>query len=298
MVIQKLDDISFKLKEKQDFSWIKDYGNVFSVIDETGSGCISFGVEKNNKKYFFKIAGAKTVESEVSLEESIKLLKDAVQKYKDIKNNNLIKYVDSFMKKDCFVVIYEFAEGECLFDHWNFEKYKNENIIDTPSYRFKKLPLEKRLDVIEKLFIFFENVIDSNYVAVDFYDSSIIYDFENDNVTFCDIDLFRKMPTKNDIGKDYFGTKRLKAPEENELGAIIDEKTNEFTLGAIIFDMLSEVKNNDDRYKLGMFIQNSIDDFELSNDVYNVLLKATSYDRNERYNTIKEFHNEFNKTIK
>jgi len=47
-----------------------------------------------------------------------------------------------------------------------------------------------------------------------------------------------------------------------------------------------------------MFIQNSIDDFELSNDVYNVLLKATSYDRNERYNTIKEFHNEFNKTIK
>ena len=298
MVIQKLDDISFKLKEKQDFSWIKDYGNVFSVIDETGSGCILFGVEKDDKKYFFKIAGAKTVEAEVSKKESIKLLKDAVQKYKDIKNNNLIKYVDSFMKNDCFVVIYEFAEGECLFDHWNFDKYKENNTIDTPSYRFKKLPLEKRLNVIEKLFIFFENVIESNYVAVDFYDSSIIYDFENDKVTFCDIDLFRKMPTINDLGKDYFGTKRLKAPEENELGAIIDEKTNEFTLGAIIFDMLSKVKNNDDRYKLGMFIPNSIDDFELSNDVYNVLLKATSYDKNERYNTIKEFHDEFNKTIK
>lgn len=298
MVIQKLNDVSFKLKEEQNLSWITDYGKVLSVIDETGSGCISFGVEKNNKKYFFKIAGAKTIEAEVSCEESISLLKEAVQKYKDIKDDNLIKYVDSFMKNDCFVVIYEYAEGECLFDHWNFNKYKEENIIDTPSYRFKKLPLEKRLNVIEKLFIFFENVIDSNYVAVDFYDSSIIYDFENDNVTFCDIDLFRKMPTKNDLGKDYFGTKRLKAPEENELGAIIDEKTNEFTLGAIIFDMLSDVKNNDDRYKLGMFISNSINDFELSSDVYNVLLKATNYDRNERYNTIKEFHNEFNKTVK
>ena len=154
------------------------------------------------------------------------------------------------------------------------------------------------MNVIEKLFIFFENVIESNYVAVDFYDSSIIYDFENDKVTFCDIDLFRKMPTINDLGKDYFGTKRLKAPEENELGAIIDEKTNEFTLGAIIFDMLSEVKNNDDRYKLGMFIPNSIDDFELSDDIYNVLLKATSYDRNERYKTIKAFHEEFNKVLK
>ena len=297
MVVKEIDNISYKLREEQDFSWLSEYGTVFSVIDETGSGCISFGVEKDNKKYFFKIAGAKTVEAEVSCEESIRLLKEAVQKYKDIKDDNLIKYVDSFMKNDCFVVIYEFVEGECLFDHWNFDKYNNENIIDTPSYRFKKLPLEKRLDVIEKLFIFFENVISSNYVAVDFYDSSIIYDFNNNKVSFCDIDLFRKMPTTNDLGTDYFGTKRLKAPEENELGAIIDEKTNEFTLGAIIFDMLSNVNNNDERYKLGMFIPNSINDFELSNDVYNVLLKATSYNRDERYNTIKEFHDEFNKVI-
>jgi len=295
MVLKQINNVSYKLREEQDFGWLNDYGIVFSVIDETGSGCISFGVQKDNKKYFFKIAGAKTVDAEVSVEESIRLLKDAVQKYKTIKNDNLIKYVDSFMKNDCFVVIFEFALGECLFDHWNFDRYKENNIIDTPMYKFKKLPIEKRLNVIEKLFVFFEHVIDSGYVAVDFYDSSIIYDFEHDNVTFCDIDLFRKMPTTNDLGKDYFGTKRLKAPEENELGAIIDEKTNIFTLGAIIFDMLSDVKNNDDRYKLGIFIPNSIEDFELSNEVYNVLLKATSYDRNERYNTIREFHNEFNR---
>ncbi len=298
MVVKKIDNISYKLREEQDFSWLNEYGSVFKVIDETGSGCISFGVEKDNKKFFFKIAGAKTVEAEVSEEESIKLLKDAVEKYKDIKDDNLIKYVDSFMRNDCFVVIYEYAEGECLFDHWNFDKYKENNIIETPAYRFKNLPLEKRLNVIEKLFIFFEHVIDSNYVAVDFYDSSIIYDFNSDNVTFCDIDLFRKMPTKNDLGIDYYGTKRLKAPEENELGAIIDEKTNEFTLGAIIFDMLSKVNNNDERYKLGMFIPNNIYDFELSYEVYNVLLKATNYDRNKRYNSIREFHMEFNNIIK
>ena len=35
-------------------------------------------------------------------------------------------------------------------------------------------------------------------------------------MSFCDIDLFRKMPTYNDLGKDYFGTKRLKAPEEKQ----------------------------------------------------------------------------------
>ena len=78
---------------------------------------------------------------------------------------------------------------------------------------------------------------------VDFYDSSIIYDFEKDIVSFCDIDLFRKAPTYNDIGEKYFGTSRLKAPEENILGSIIDEKTNLFTLAAIIFDIFSDVNN-------------------------------------------------------
>lgn len=297
MIKLKIDDIEFKLREYQDFSWLNNYGKVFLVIDETGSGCISFGIEKDNKKYFFKIAGAKTVEAEISEEESIKLLKEAVVKYQDIKHDNLIKYVDSFDYKEFFVVIYEFAEGECLFDHWNFDRYKKTKEV-TPLMKFKSLSIEKRLNVVEKLFSFFETFIDSGYVAVDFYDSSIMYDFENDEVTFCDIDLFRKLPTKNDLGKDYFGTKRLKAPEENELGATIDELTSEFTLGSIIFDMFSNVDNIAERYEKGMFIPNDIETFELSKEVYDMLIKATSYERTNRYKSIREFHNEFINAVK
>lgn len=292
MIKIKIDNVEFKLKEYQDFTWLNNYGQAFMVIDETGSGCISFGIEKDNKKYFFKIAGAKSINAEVSEKESIRLLKNAVIKYKAIKHDNLIKYIDSFEYKEFFVVIYEYAEGECLFDHWNFDKYKNTKEI-TPLMKFKSLSIEKRLNVVEKLFTFFETFINCGYVAVDFYDSSIIYNFKNDTVTFCDIDLFRKLPTTNDLGQDYFGTKRLKSPEENELGAPIDELTSEFTLGAIIFDIFSEVKNTDKRYNLGMFIPNDIEYFSLSKEVYNVLIKATNYDRNKRYKSIKEFHNEF-----
>lgn len=296
MISQVIDGIEFKLKEYQDFSWLNNYGTVFSVIDETGSGCISFVIKKNDKKYFFKIAGAKTVNAEISEEESIKLLKEAVIKYKDIKNDNLIKLIDAFEYKDFYVVIYEYAEGECLFDHWNFDRYEKTKEI-TPLMKFKSLPVEKRLNVVDKLFSFFESFIDAGYVAVDFYDSSIIYDFDNDEVTFCDIDLFRKMPTVNDLGTGYFGTKRLKAPEENELGASIDEQTSLFTLGAIIFDMFSNASNIKERYAKGCFIPNKIDEFELNNSVYNVLLKATAYNRNDRYKTIKEFKDDFYKKI-
>lgn len=293
MVKLQINNIEFQLKEYQDFSWLNNYGKVFSVIDETGSGCISFGVEKDNKRYFFKIAGAKTVEAEISEKESITLLKDAVKKYEDIKHPNLIKLIDSFPINEFFVAVFEWAEGECLFDHWNFNMYKEHPDLETPIKKFKRLSIDKRINVALKLFSFFETFIESGYVAVDFYDSSIMYDFENDLVTFCDIDLFKKIPTINDIGKTYFGTKRLKAPEENELGATIDELTSEFTLGAIIFDMFSDVKNIEERYEKGIFIPNNIENFELLKNVYDVLIKATSYNRNSRYKSIKEFHNDF-----
>ena len=296
MIKQVIDGIEFKLREYQDFNWLKKYGNIFSVIDETGSGCISFGVEKDNKKYFFKIAGAKTVEAEISEAKSIKLLKEAVIKYKEIKHENLIKLVDAFDYNEFYVVIYEYAEGLCLFDHWNFDRYEKTKEI-TPMMKYKSLSIDKRLNVVYKLFSFFEAFIIAGYVAVDFYDSSIIYNFETDEVTFCDIDLFRKMPTTNDLGKDYFGTKRLKAPEENELGAVIDEKTSLFTLGAIIFDMFSKISNIEERYSKGVFIPNKLDEFELNNDVYEVLLKATDYDRNKRYKTLKEFEEHFMKEL-
>ena len=155
------------------------------------------------------------------------------------------------------------------------------------------MDLNKKLSVIDKLFTFFIAVKNAGYVAVDFYDSSIIYDFQTDEVHFCDIDLFRKMPTYNDLGTGYFGTKRLKAPEENEMGAVIDEITNQFTLGAIIFDMLSEKdeQNIKERYEKGHFIPTSINSFILDKQCYDMLLKATNLDRNLRYKSIEEFYN-------
>jgi serine/threonine-protein kinase len=42
----------------------------------------------------------------------------------------------------------------------------------------------------------------------------------------------------NDIGENFWGAKRSKAPEEFELGAPIDAKTNVFTMGAIAFGLL------------------------------------------------------------
>lgn len=81
------------------------------------------------------------------------------------------------------------------------------------------------------------------------------------------------------------------------MGATIDELTNEYTLGAIIFDMFSNVCNNKERYTKGVFIPNNKNEFELSDNTYNVLLKATDYDRRNRYKSILEFEKEFRNSL-
>ena len=297
MVAEKIDGLSFTLKEFQDFSWLSQYGKVFFVLDVTSSGCICFGVEKDDKKYFFKIAGANTIEARLTPEESVKLLMSAVDKYKRIKDFNLIKYIDSFFKDNLFVVIFEYAEGECLLDYWNYDKYVAINTLESPAKKFKKLSIEKKLNVIEKLFVFFENVIDSNYVAAGFYFTNIIYNFNNDDVKFCDIDLFKDLPATNNLGRTYYGTMLQKSPEENMLGAVIDEKTNVFTLGALIFDILSYEINYNERYEKEMFVPVVFEKFLLSRKTYEILIHATDYDRNNRYETIKSFHKEFNESL-
>lgn len=75
-------------------------------------------------------------------------------------------------------------------------------------------------------------------MAVDFYDGSILYDFVNDETKICDIDYYRRKPTVNDLGENFWGSSRFKSPEEFILDAPIDEVTNVFNMGATAFVLL------------------------------------------------------------
>mgnify|MGYP006990364804 CR=1 FL=1 len=66
--------------------------------------------------------------------------------------------------------------------------------------------------------------IPKGYVAVDFYDGSILYDVREHKTTICDVDVFRRQPCVNDMGR-MWGSSRFQAPEEYRLGAAIDEGT-------------------------------------------------------------------------
>lgn len=288
-----LDHVEFSLKEDHDFSWLNSLGKVFAVFAQNDSGNISFGVDNGEEKYFIKVAGLKTIESVWTQQEAIETLKAAMPIYEDINHKNLIKLIKRHSLGEIYIAVFKWTDGDCLFDHWNFEKYKKNPHIIPPAERFKKLPISKRIESADVLFSFLDTVSKNGYVGVDFYDGSIMYDFSRDITTICDIDFFRKKPTVNDIGEEYWGSKRLKAPEEYVYGAVIDEATNVFTLGALLFDSFfgnytdAEVRM---RYKMSAFTPCSFEKWELSKACYDVALKAVSVDRAERYATINEFY--------
>lgn len=299
MVTIKLDSITFRLKEQQDFGWLKRYGKAFWCVDETGSGCICIGMEQADKKYFCKIAGVNTVEAEVSPEESVRTLKRAVSLYYELRHPNLVQIVEEYAYNQFYVVIFQWADGECLFDHWNFEKYKRNHMLKSPKEKFRNLPVPKKLVMADVLFSFLQNVNKKGYVAIDFYDGSIMYDFETDKITICDIDFFRKAPVVNDRGKEWFGTKRLKSPEEYLRGSIIDQQTNIFTLGALIFEFFGDYTEDEikQRYLQNRFVPCSRSNWQLNEESYNVVVKAVRDERDERYKTFEEFYDDWQKAF-
>lgn len=295
-VEMEIDGTSFKLKEESDFSFLKQFGKVFRVFDQNDSGNISFGVQNNFKERFFiKVAGAKTMEAFRDPNEAVLALKQTIEIYEDLRCDKLIDLVNSGTFYNLFFVVFRWSQGECLFDHWNFDLYRKNLELLSPRKKFSLLSKNKKVQVANQIIDFMEYVDTNNYIAVDFYDGSLMYNFENDKLTICDIDFFRTGPIINNIGVDYWGTKRMKAPEEYKLGASIDSRTNVFTIGALFFNIFGHYSSEiiDKMYREYHFIPLEKENWELPMDLYEVTLKAVKPSPNDRYETVQLFKNEW-----
>ena len=295
-----LDDVTFELAGPADFSWLSRMGRVFAVFSQNDSGNLSFGVDTGCEKLFVKAAGLETVESVCTPREAVENLQAAMQVYEDIKHPALIRLLRHGPVEGLYAGVFAWAEGECLYDHWNFDHYAAHPEITPPARRFKELPLKKRLAACGMLFSFLEETARSGYAAVDFYDGSLLYDFDTDRLTLCDIDLFRKAPSVNDKGEDYPGSKRLKAPEEYILGAAIDERTNVFTLGALLFGFFGAFTPEEQKrcYAENRFTPCQPGAWELGEKAYEAACRAVAPKREERFSSITAFRQAWESAIK
>jgi serine/threonine-protein kinase len=276
-ITTQLNNISFQLKEAQSFEWLTRFGKVFCVFDQQDSGNISFGIQNGTTKKFVKFAGASTLEYAGDPQDAVIRLKQAIPIYEALSHPNLINLVDHFEVENGYALVFEWVEGECLHPHWSFPPPAKYNDPNSPFYRYRQLPIELRLLSLNSIFSFHVDVEAKGYVAVDFYDGSILYDFSSDTTKICDIDFYQKKPFINTMGRLY-GSSRFMSPEEFELGASIDGITNVFNMGSIAFGLI------------GGELDHSFAKWEAGKALYEVALKAVEPNRNDRYTSMADFY--------
>ncbi|UAL50138.1 aminoglycoside phosphotransferase family protein [Metabacillus dongyingensis] len=269
--IQYINNIPYKLKSPFDISFIEQYGEIFKIYDDQDSGNICFGVENGDKRYFIKFAGAPTEQYSGKPEDAIASLKSTVPIYQDLAHPNLIRFIKAEEIGRGFAVIFEWTDGVCMGRMYPLSREK-----------FLQMPDSTRLEVFNDILNFHIHIIKQGYIAIDFYDGSIMYDFDTKKTIICDIDLYSKMPYINTMGR-MWGSSRFMSPEEFTLGVAIDEITNVYLMGATAFALFGREKDR------------SIEKWRLGDELYKVALKAVNDNRGKRQQSLLEFECEWNR---
>lgn len=262
--LQEIDGCPYKLKSPYDFGFLKEYGKVFQVFDDQDSGNICFGVAQEGEKYFLKFAGAPTEQYEGSPKEAVERLKATLPVYQALRHPNLIEFLGSQEIGGGFLLKFRWAEGACMG-----------RMYPAARERFLHTSLEARKKIFADILSFFEYLAREGFEAIDFYDGSVLYDFASGKTTICDIDFFRKKPCVNDMGR-MWGSSHFQSPEEYVWGAVLDEVTNVYTLGATAFALFSNYNREEAAWPL-------------SRETYRVVSRAVSDNRAERQQSISQF---------
>jgi len=142
--------------------------------------------------------------------------------------------------------------------------------------RFRRLPLPEIMRAMDTIFDLHCELALAGWIAVDFYDGCLIYDFTTQELHVVDLDMYRESPFVNEMGR-MFGSSRYMAPEEFERGAAIDERTNVYTMGRTAANLLSD----------GTLDRSA---FRGSDERYEVVRKACSGERGNRYASVGDFY--------
>lgn len=274
MVMQHIDGLSYKMKSPFDFDFIHEYGRVFKVFDDQDSGNICFGV-CGDSRYFVKFAGAPTECYEGTPEDAIERLRATLPIYRDLQHPRLIELVEARDMAGGYAMVFKWVEGICMG-----------RMYPADHHQFMSLPVEDRLQVFWDVLGFLEHVHARGYVAIDFYDGSVMYDSQGQQgkTIICDIDLFCKKPCRNHMGR-MWGSSVFMSPEEFTLDAELDEITNVYTAGAFAFALFGGY-------------QRSLETWTLSEGLFKVAEKAVSDDRGSRQQSIRQLMQEWEEAVK
>src|SRR5215475_15244146 len=266
--------IEIKIIDQSPGDFLRSTGQVFAVFDERDqdSGNISYGVLAQDIRFFVKTAGMpENYQAHLPHEQRVALLRNAVSFRRSVAHHSLPELLNVIESPHGPMLVYEWIPGELL----GVERSRRADPA-TPFQRFRSLPLSDLITGLDVVFDFHRSAAELGWVAVDFYDGAMIYDFSTKAMRLIDLDHYSVRPFTNEMGR-MFGSTRFMAPEEFKLGGIIDEVTNVFTMGRAISVFLSDGTLEFTPFRGGR-------------SLYEVMIRACRPERKERFHSMEAFY--------
>ncbi len=255
-------------------TYLREIGSLFAVFDEHSqdSGNISYGVQVDRQRFFVKTAGDPSDPRPfLSHKERVALLRNAARLWRSCSHVTLPQLHNVIESLHGPLLVYDWVEGELLYANRE-TRYK----LQSAFQRFRRLPISEILKALNQVFELHYALAQVGWVANDFYDGSLIYDFACQEIRVIDLDGYREGPSLNGMGR-MFGSSRYMAPEEFERGALIDERTTVFTLGRTVANLLSD----------GTLARSA---FRGSDAQFEVVSRACQTSREQRFASVADFY--------
>ena len=248
-------------------------GSVFAVFDEhtQDSGNISYGVQTTQGRYFVKTAGhPDDPKPFMSHSERVSLLRNAVRLRRSCNHPTLPPLHQVIESPTGPMLVYQWVNGELI----RVDAAMRNNPQST-FQRFRGLPSHEIIRALDLVYELHHQLAQLGWIAVDFYDGCMIYDFDHRELHVVDLDNYCEGPFINEMGR-MFGSSRFMAPEEFERGARIDGRTTVFTVGRTAAVLLSD----------GTLERRP---FRGNDALYGVVRHACHDDREKRYDSMAAF---------
>lgn len=248
-------------------------GQVFATFDrEQDSGNHSYGVQVGGDRYFVKTAGPPGQAHPVlSHEGRVALVRNAARLHQSLSHPLLPPLLRVIESPDGPLLVYAWADGELL--------HARPAQRDDPASAFRRfcaLPADRIHACLDAVFALHVRLAAAGWVACDFYDGCLIYDFANGRLAVVDLDTYHQGPFENTMGR-MFGSTRFMAPEEFARGALIDERTTVFTMGRTALVFLADGRRAPARFR-GQRAR------------YEVAAQACEPDRARRFESLAAFY--------
>jgi serine/threonine-protein kinase len=258
-------------------TYLAQAGEVFRAFRQQDSGNVAYGVRSPDgtpSRDGTPSAGRRWFVKHSTEPRGILSLRRAQALNTRVRHPALPRFYNAFETPGGLALVYEWVPGELLYYPSRTPPERRRDPA-YPPVRFRALPEGRILNALNTIYDLHLLLANEGYIAVDFYDGCIMYDFDGARTYVCDLDEYRLGPFALDMDRG-FGSSRFMAPEEFQRGARIDQVTNVFTLGRTALLLLGDGKVSFDRW-VG------------TEGMKQVVQRATDPDRAMRFPSVRAF---------